>query len=903
MRIAAAFVLLLTVAFPVSPAAHSRSALPTPESTFGFVPGADYKLATYDQSIEYFRKLAASSKYIRLVEAGKTSQGRTMYFALISTPDNLARLDRYREIWQRLAHPQGLTDAQAEQLARDGKALVHIDGGLHATEVAGPQHTPLLAYDLLSTANKPATKALLDNVIVMLWPTINPDGQQMVAEWYMKNVGTPYELSGLPQLYQEYVGHDNNRDAYMLNMIESRVIEHTWRQWEPQIIYVHHQSGPFPTRIWLPPFSEPVGIEAPYLMSREVNMIGMAIAKGLEERGQVGATHMGTAFDAWYPGYIDYAPNFKNIAAFWTETALYQYATPRDYTLNDFPAGTRDLRPRSLYSSPWPPGRWRLRDAVDYMETASYSVIEFASKYKDSLLLNRYKAGRNQIARGRREPPYAYFVPQEQRDPVAAVELLRRLAFGGVRVSQLTSAVIVEDVTWPAGTWVVPTDQEFAALAREVLDIQKYPDLRQYPGGPPERPYDAAGWTLPLQMGVTVVASKTPLTDEMRGRMTLLGPMPDLRVKSSAYSAATDDAAPFDSAPGAGFDTSASAAAIVPPAGRVTGTGIALTFDPAQNNAYRAMNRAWALGAQVTFANGRYGVIGLAPAQETELVRSLALIAERENGGAVIRRPRIGLFRPWSGSMDEGWTRWVLEQYGFEYVTLRPADFKTPLGDRVDVVILADDARLPIEGAASGRPSALREPQGRPEPGRGATGSEPGPRAVRPEYADRLSAADLALFEHFIRGGGTLVCLNTASNVAIQYFKLPVKNVVAGLRPEEFFLHGTLVEVTTDQHSAIMSGMPEKASVFADNSPVFETEDGFKGRVLAKYQDSGSPLLSGFLIGEKYMNGKAAALDVDLDAGHVILLGFRPEWRGQSFGTFKVLFNAAISAVVARSVP
>ena len=181
--------------------------------------------------------------------------------------------------------------------------------------MAGPQHTPLLAYDLLSKANEPATKAMLDNVILMLWPTINPDGQQMVAEWYMKNVGTAYELSGLPRLYQEYVGHDNNRDAYMLNMIESRVIEHTWRQWEPQIIYVHHQIGPFPTRIWLPPFSEPVGVEAPPVIAREVNMLGMAMAKGLDEKGQPGAMHMGTAFDAWYPGYIDYAPIFKNIAA------------------------------------------------------------------------------------------------------------------------------------------------------------------------------------------------------------------------------------------------------------------------------------------------------------------------------------------------------------------------------------------------------------------------------------------------------------------------------------------------------------------------------------------------------------------------------------------------------------
>src|SRR4029078_5712171 len=343
---------------------------------------------------------------------------------------------------------------------------------------------------------------------------INPDGQQMVAEWYMKNVGTPYELSGLPRLYQEYVGHDNNRDAYMLNMIESRAIDPTWRQWEPQIIYVHHQSGPFPTRIWLPPFSEPVGVEAPYVISREVNMIGMAIAKGLEEKGQVGATHMGTAFDAWYPGYIDYAPVFKNIAAFWTETALYQYATPHEYKLEDFPENFRDLRPQSLYSSPWKPGWWHLRDAVDYMETASLSVIEYASRYRESLLLDRYKAGRDQIARGRTDAPFAYVVPQEQRDPVAAVELLRRLAFGGVRVWQLTAPAAIDGTPYPAGTWVIPTDQEFAAVAREVLDVQHYPDRREFPGGPPERPYDAAGWTLPLQMGENVIPGGTPLNAE-----------------------------------------------------------------------------------------------------------------------------------------------------------------------------------------------------------------------------------------------------------------------------------------------------------------------------------------------------------------------------------------------------
>ena len=880
------FVLLL--AAPVALLGQGR--IPSPETILGFRPGADYKLATYDQSLDYFKKLAATTKYMKLVEAGKTSQGRPMMFALISTPQNLARIDHYRGIARRLAHPQGLTDAEARRLSREGKAFVHIDGGLHSTEVASAQHTLQLAYDLVSQPNDPNVKMMLGNVILMLWPTINPDGQQMVAEWYMKNVGTPYELSGLPKLYQEYVGHDNNRDAYMLNMVESRVLEHTWRQWEPQIIYVHHQSGPFPTRIWLPPFSEPVGVEAPYVISREVNMIGMAIAKGLEEHGQVGATHMGTAFDAWYPGYVDYAPNFKNIAAFWTETALYQFATPHTYTIDDFPQNMRDLRERSLYSSPWPPGLWRLRDAVDYMETASLSVLEFASRYKESLLYDRYQSGRDQIALGRKKPPYAYVVPREQRDPVAAVELLRRLAFGGVRVFELTAPAAFGGATFPAGTWVVPTDQEFAAMAREVLDIQRYPDLRQFPGGPPERPYDAAGWSLPLQMGVSVVPALTPLDDEVRRTLKPIGAPAAVTVKPTPYLASAldnaKDAAPFDSLPGAGFNTDPAAAAIVPPAGRLTGSGPLLMLDPAENNTFRALNRAWAQGATVQMVNGRYAISGLSEVAQADLVTSLALRASRAAAAAgqavrSVRKPRVGLYQPWTGSMDEGWSRWVLEQYGFPLVTLHPEDFRSPLSERVDVVIIADDARIPVQSADNGR--------GGQGGGRGGRG---GP--VRPEYAYQLTPADLQAFEQFIRGGGTLVCLNSASTFAIQQFTLPVRNVVAGLRPEEFFLRGSIVEVTPDRAHPVMAGMPEKAAVFVDGSPVFETLDGFKGTVLAKYQDAGSPLLSGYLIGEKYLQGKAAALDVQLDAGHVILLGFRPEWRGQPFGTFKVLFNAAL---------
>jgi hypothetical protein len=390
-------------------------------------------------------------------------------------------------------------------------------------------------------------------------------------------------------------------------------------------------------------------------------------------------------------------------------------------------------------------------------------------------------------------------------------------------------------------------------------------------------------------MGVRVVAADAPLADEVRRTMRLVGTTPDSKVKPTPYDAAlTSDAAPFDSVPGLGFNSDPNAAAILPPAGRVTGTGPILVIDPAQNNAYRALNRAWEQGAKVQAsadASGspvRYAIRGLSDAAQNDLVESLALRAERTLSapGRAVRRPRLGLYQPWTGSMDEGWTRWLLEQYGFSYVLVHPDDFKSSLADKIDVLIIADDARVPIAGAAAG--------------GRG--GPSGGPRAVRPEYAYQLTPNDLQGFERFVRSGGTLVCLSNASAFAIQQFKLPVRNVVAGLRPEEFFLRGSIVEVTTDPSHPVMAGMTERAAVFVDGSPVFETTDGFQGSILARYADTGSPLLSGYLIGERHLQGNAAALDVQLGDGHVILLGFRPTWRGQPFGTFRVLFNAALFA-------
>ena len=859
--------------------AAQAPSLPTPESVLGYQVGADYKIATYDETVDYFQKLDAASDRMTMMRAGTSTQGRTYWLAAISSSANLAKIDRYREIARRLARPAGLSEADAKQLAREGKAIVHIDGGLHSTEVAGPQQTMQLAYDLLAKADDPEYAHIFENVILLLWPTINPDGQQMVAEWYRGNVGTPFEVAPMPKLYQEYVGHDNNRDGYMLNMIESRVMEHAWRQWEPQIIHVHHQTAPFPTRIWLPPFAEPIATQAPYLISREINMIGMAMAQGLDARGQVGATHMGTGFDAWYPGYIDYKPVFQNIASFWTETALYSYATPKMYTLSDFPANMRDLRPQALYTSPWPGGWWRLRDAVEYMETASISVLDYASRYREQVLLNRYRAGLWQIDRYSKAPPYAYVIPQQQRDPVAAVELLRRLAFQGVRVSQLSSAATVEGVSYAAGTWVIPMDQEFAETVRQVLDVQQYPDLRESPDGPLEQPYDAAGWTLPFQMGVTVTPLTSPLTKEFRATLTRLGTDLPAAGPVTPYETGANDTAPFDSAPGVGFDTNSTAAAIVPPPGKITGSGTALSLDPAQNNTFAALNRAWKLGARVSLANARYVVSGLTAAQQDELVKSLALQAERTAapaGAREIARPRVGLYRPFMASMDEGWTRWMLERYGFEVVNLSPKDFRGrgALAERIDSLVIADEGRGLMEGYTTGM--------------------------VPPQFEGGIGEDGARAIDSFVKDGGTLVCFNRATAFAIQQFGLPVKNVVAGMKRQEFFTGGSVLEVEATTSHPVMAGMPARAAIFVDGSPAFETGEGFKGEVLAKYQSTGSPLLSGYLLGERFLNNRAAALDVAYGKGHIVLLGFRPQWRGQPFGTFRVVFNAVLGTEVLR---
>jgi hypothetical protein len=825
---------------------NPASNVPTPESVLGHKPGDDFYLANYDESREYFRKLAAASNRVKLITVGKTTRGLDWEIAIISSPENLANLDKYKDISRKLADGRGVSAAEARELAHQGKAIVHIDGGLHSTEVAGAQQSINLAYKLVSSQNDPEVDAILNNVILMLWPTLNPDGQNEVVAWYRKNVGTPYEVSSLPDLYQEYVGHDNNRDGYMNNMLESQDVTRTEIEWDPVIFYCHHQTAPFPTRIFIPPFVEPISSNIHPLMARWLNVLGVDIAAYLDEHNMPGAVHR-VGFDNWYPGFLDFTHIFRNSISFFTETALFRYATPRFYPVDEFPKDQRGLRSEVFYSSPWKGGWWRLRDAVNYMEGASMAVLDTAAKYHEELMYNRYQAAADNVSRFTKEPPFAYVIPLEQRDLPEAATLVQKLMINGIEVQKAAKPFHANGREYPTGTWVVLMDQPFSPLVKELFEPQVYPELRDSPTGPPKLPYDVTGWTLPMQMGVQVAPVLEPVSATERAALK----------RMEQYAA---------------------------PAGGITGSGSAYILSHNSNASFKALNEILDGGGHVSFASteietpggteaGAFVVTGFDGDKIKKVAdgNSLKLkaIAASPKDVVAIKKARVGLYRAWAPIIDEGWTRWVLETYGFAPVTLRNGDIQAgSLRDRLDAIILPDAS-----------PETLRNGFG--------PGSVPG------QYTGGIGEVGTSALREFVQAGGILITFNNASIFAIDDLGLPVKNVLAGLKDEEFFCSGSLlrVEVQDMTHSAVW-GLPHDPIVMFERGPAFEAKEGFRGRVLAAYPKDQSPLMSGYLLHPDKIQGKAAAVEVQYGKGRVYLLGFRPQWRGQSHGTYKFFFNA-----------
>ncbi len=877
--------------FALFTAIVATAQVPTPESVLGHKPGDDFFLATYDESLAYFQKLASSTDKLKLARVGKTTRGLDWYIAYISSAKNLAELDKYKDTAKKLALVKGLSDADAHALARSGKAIVHIDGGLHATEVAGAQHTIQLAYNLV-TKTDPETTAILDNVILVLWFSINPDGQNQVAKWYRSNLGTSYEVSPVPGLWQEYIGHDNNRDGYMNNMVESQTITKAVLDYYPQVFYNHHQTAPFPARIWIPPFAEPISANPHPLMWRWVNKFGTSMAAYLDEHDMPGAMHRGR-FDDWYPGFVDHVNSFRNTVSFLTETALYRYATPHFYTVDEFPRDKQDLKAEVFYSSPWRGGWWHLRDATNYMIGASMAVLDTAAKSREELLFNRYQAGRDVIKRFETDPPYAYVIPQEQHDLPTAAILVEKLLINGIEVHQATRDFKVNGSTYKSGDWVVLMDQPFASLVKELFEPQHYPDLRPAaaaagggpgaggggrgaaPATPPaaapaapamaaaatpaagggrggggrgaagaatpgaaanptgssfETPYDVTGWTLPMQMGVTTVMVVEPVTSEARAALKKID-------------------------------------RVTPISGKVDGSGPVLAFSHNSNAALKSVNDILNAGGTVSFGKTDSMIYAT---KADAILKNNGVDAKSMNeapAGFAVKKRRVGIYEPWAGNIDEGWTKWILEQYHFPFTVLHNQDVQAGhLRSKFDSIVLAEmAARQIVDGMAPG--------------------------TVPGQYAGGIGDDGVEMLREFVNEGGTLVTLGNASQFAIDRFSLPVKNIVAGLRSDEFFCSGALLRADVKEHP-VTAGLPSQADLLFERNEVFETQPGFKGNVLASYISNRNPLRSGFLIGADKIEGKPAALDVAMGKGHVILIGFRTQWRGQSHGTYKFLFNA-----------
>ena len=488
------------------------AAVPTPKEHLGYTPGDDYKLADYADVSGYFRKLAASSDRIRVEEFGRSAMGKPMLAAYISSAENLKNLDKWKRISQRLALGRG-TREEARALAREGKAIVWIDSGLHASEVAPVQQSFDLAYRMV-TQEDDETRAIRDRVILVQIPVINPDGLDWIAHWYRKNVGTPYELAPLPHLYHKYAGHDNNRDWFMMNLEETRHVSHMlFSEWFPQIVYNQHQVGPFPARIFVPPYGEPLNPHIPAPVMEGINMIGAAMKERFARENKTGVISY-TGYDAWWNGGLRSVPAFHNMHGILTETALYAYATPGDYKLKDLPErfanGIPTKEPSVFYERPWLGGRWALRDAVEYMLTADWAILELAAARSEHYLFKAWELARVSIDAGSSGKPYAYVFPAEQWDASAAVDLLRRLALGGIEVRRATDSFQANGKTYAAGAYVVTAGQPFRAYLMDLLEPQKYPELRTGVTGPTKRPYDVAGWTLPMSMGVTVNRIEEP---------------------------------------------------------------------------------------------------------------------------------------------------------------------------------------------------------------------------------------------------------------------------------------------------------------------------------------------------------------------------------------------------------
>jgi hypothetical protein len=857
-------------------AVRGESAIPSPEQFFGFRMGATRRIAGWSRIVEYFRAVDRLSDRVVVQDLGPTTEGRPYLLAVVSAPDTIANLPRYQAMQRQLADARVTSAAEADRIAREGKAVVLIGGNIHGNEIGSSQMVNDLLYSL-ATSDAAQVKRVLENVIVLLVPSQNPDGQQMMADWHDQTVNTPYEDAPLPELYQRYAGHDNNRDSYMLTQVETRYLAQiTYRDWLPEVYLDQHQMGSGRARIFVPPFKNPPNPNVDPLVWSEVNLLGQAMSVRLQEAGKVGVM-WGEIYSGFWQGANSTNPWWHNMVALLTEVASARLAAPVFQHTAPGTAETAgsakpepgdmqiapppDLQFRMNYPQPWLGGRWTFADVVEHHRLAADGLLDAVAGHRESLKRNFYLMNRRTIERFTRGRPFAFIVPRAQHDPGSAAQLLRLVQGGGAEVDEARLPFTAGGVEYPAGTAVIRLAQPFGRWVKDLLEAQTYPDIRwPSPSAPIDRPYDMTAWTLGLLMGVSVVEVQDPF-EAMLTRM--------------------------------GQDLSW-------PRGRVTGAGNTWVLSHEPNASVTATHRLLEAGAEVSWATepvhagerrfetGAIVVRRASPQLVATLAADLGLEIEATNRPLPaesllpLHLPRVAIYEPWGGNPDAGWTRWVLEQHALPYTRVRHDEVKDPaFGRRFDVLILPD---TPV-------PLLLRGLQG---------------PNIMPRHRGGLGDEGVAALRAFVQGGGTIITLGNAAQFAIEHLGVLASNVIGTDDAEAFFCPGSLLRVEVETGHPIGFGMPrDAAAMFVSNGGYEVTQRAGTGIATVVRYPQGPLLLSGWIVGEARLRGAGAVLDVPMGRGRIILHTFRVQNRAQTLGTFKLLFNSILygPAVAARQAP
>ena len=878
--------LLLSLACLMLPGLAGAQEITSPERFFGFQLGADKKMARWDKIVEYFGVLEKQSGgRMKVVNMGPTSEGNPFLEVFITSPPNLAKLDHYRDINLRISDPRGISETQVRALVDEGKAVVVQSMSMHATEIGGAQMAPELAYDLLARKDE-ETRRILENVIFIEVPSFNPDGQIMVTDWYNKQLGTPYEGSNPPWLYQKYAGHDNNRDAFMTNIPDSQYMARIlFTEWKPEAYVDHHHMGGNGARIFLPPYAEPIRPGADPILWRELSWYGAHMAYKEEEAGLSGAIN-----DAIYSGWghfgFHWITPFHNIAGMLTESASARLASPLFLHPDQLRGNTRNLPvydAETIFPNPWPGGWWHLRDIVERQKVSAWATLDLAARNRETVLWNAYLKAKRQTERGAAGKPAAYLISTLQHDPLTAIKMVNKLLGQGIEVQRAGKTfTTASGMTYPEGSFAVSMAQPKMGLIRYLLDRTFYPDNEwtRDRDGSPIRPYDMATDTMFEYMGVRV--DRLDEIAEMRG------------VPLAKVSAA------------------------VAPAGKVTRGTNGYWIDGRLNDSFRAVNLL--LDHNVAVRRVDKASAGLRPGDflvPSGFEATLEAIARQTgvafaplratvfDGAHEIKRLRVAMYQRYGGgNIDEGWTRFALEDFKFAYSSIFDPEIKRGgLNDKYDVLIVPNDSTATITGEApapaGGAVAGRGGRGGRGNAGGTADGGEGGGGGrggnTPPEYRTGLGTEGVNAIRDFVQKGGTLVTLNGATAFPIDRLGIGVRNVLTGKSTKEFWCPGSTLKVNVDNTHPLAYGMPARALAVYLNSPAFEitAQNSENYEVVVRYVDR-ELLESGWLIGEENLARRAAVVSVKMGQGRVVLIGFPAQHRAQTHGTYKLLFNALV---------